>query len=89
MKTATMIHTNNERPDDERDMRIVFWENIERFRELKGVSIESFCEANCYPIRTYKSNLNNSGASVSFPTMQKFARYLNVNTISLFEDWSQ
>lgn len=82
-----MDKNNLIKPDDERDMRIVFWENIERFRKIKGVSIESFCEANGYPIHIYKSNLE-FGASVSFPTMQKFARYLDVNTISFFEDWS-
>lgn len=76
------------RPEGERDMRIVFWENIERFRKIKGVSVESFCEANGYPIRTYKSNIKNGGASVSFPTMQNFAEYLDINTISFFEDWS-
>ena len=75
-------------PEGERDLRIVVWENIERFRKQKGVSIESFCESNAFPIRTYKSNLEKNGASVSFPTMQKFAKYLGVNTISLFEDWS-
>lgn len=78
----------HKRPEGERDMRIVFWENVERFRELKGVSIESFCEVNSYPIRTYKSNIKHGGASVSFPTMQKFAKYLDINTISFFEDWS-
>ncbi len=80
------IHTNI--PEGERDLRIVVWENIERFRKQKGVSVESFCEAVGFPIRTYRSNLKNKGASVSFPTIQKFARYLEINTISLFEDWS-
>lgn len=75
-------------PEGERDLRVVVWENIESYRKQKGVSIDSFCEANAFPIRTYKSNLENKGASVSFPTMQKFAKYLEVNTISLFEDWS-
>ncbi|MDT2835126.1 helix-turn-helix transcriptional regulator [Vagococcus carniphilus] len=76
-------------PEGERDLRIIVWENIERFRKQKGVSVESFCEANAFPIRTYKRNLENNGASVSFPTIQKFAKYLGVNTISLFEYWSQ
>ncbi len=76
-------------PEGERDLRIVVWENIERFRKQKGVSIETFCEANAFPIRTYRSNLENNGATVSYPTTQKFAKYLGVNTISLFEDWSE
>ena len=75
-------------PEGERDLRIVVWENVERYRKQKGVSIDSFCESVGFPIRTYHSNLKNGGASVSFPTIQKFAKFLGISTISLFEDWS-
>lgn len=77
------------RPNGERDLRVVFWENVERFRQEKGLSIASFCENVGYPIRTYKDNIaRDEAGSVSFPTVQKFAKYLGVNSISLFEDWS-
>lgn len=75
-------------PEGERDLRIVVWENVERYRKQKGVSIDSFCESVGFPIRTYRSNLKYGGATLSFPTLQKFAYVLNVKTIDLLEDWS-
>lgn len=75
------------KPNDERDLREVIWENLEKYRKLKGISQRELCKKVVYDNVQYSKN-KKKPVSVSLPVLQRFAFYLEINTIDLFEDWS-
>lgn len=74
-------------PEGERDIRIVIWENIEKYRIESDISAMALCKKVGYDHSSYYKN-KKSPTSISLPVLQRFAFFLNVKTIDLIEDWS-
>lgn len=79
---------NYEIPEGERDLKIVVWENIEMYRTKKKYSQREFCKMTDYDYKQYEVG-KRIGKSLQFQTLQRFAYYLGIKTIDLFEDWSE
>lgn len=80
--------SNIKMPKGERDLRIVVWENLERYRKIKGMSQLELCRNVVYDNIQYSKN-KKKPVSINYPVLQRFAYYLEINTIDLFEDWSE
>lgn len=73
-------------PEGERDLREVVWENLEKYRKIKGISQLELCKLVKYDHMQYSRN-KKKPVSINYPVLQRFAFYLEINTIDLFEDW--
>lgn len=75
-------------PDGERLLTEVVWENIEKYRKEKKLSVTDLCKKVGYTSSNYIKNRREKG-QIMPNTIQKFAGVLGVKTIDLIEDWSE
>ncbi|MBO0477945.1 helix-turn-helix domain-containing protein [Vagococcus sp. DIV0080] len=76
------------RPEGERDLKVVVWENIEKYRKERDLSQIELCKLVGYNSVQYSKNKKRP-KSVTFPVLQRFAYILRVKTIDLIDDWSE
>ncbi|MFW3538011.1 hypothetical protein [Vagococcus fluvialis] len=75
-------------PEGERLISEVVWENIDRYRSEKRITVSTLCLKVGYQTSEYIKN-KKSGKQIRLNTIQKFAWALGVKTLDLFEDWSE
>lgn len=75
-------------PEGERYVMDVVWENVEKYRKEKGMTVNHLCTRATYSPSNYNKRLEAKGNIVP-GTIQRFAWALGVKTLDLFEDWSE
>lgn len=75
-------------PEGERLISEVVWENIDRYRSEKRITVSTLCLKVGYQTSEYIKN-KKSGKQIRLNTIQIFAWALGVKTLDLFEDWSE
>lgn len=78
----------NKIPEGERSISEVVWENIDRYRSEKRMTVSALCLKAEYNATEYVKNKKVS-KQIRLNTIQKFAWALDVKTLDLFEDWSE
>ena len=72
--------------DGQRDIKIVVGENVKRYREEAGLKRTKFATMMGYQGSNLK-RLEDGGLNIGIEKLQQIANALNVNVISLIEDW--
>ena len=72
--------------DGQRDIKIVVGENVKRYREEAGLKRTKFARMMGYQGSNLK-RLEEGGLNIGIEKLQQIANALNVNVISLIEDW--
>ena len=72
--------------DGQRDIKIVVGENVKRYREEAGLKRTKFATMMGYQDSNLK-RLEEGGLNIGIEKLQQIANALNVNVISLIEDW--
>lgn len=72
--------------DGQRDIKIVVGENVKRYREEAGLKRTKFARMMGYQGSNLK-RLEDGGLNIGIEKLQQIANALNVNVISLIEDW--
>ena len=72
--------------DGERDIKVVVGENVKRYREEAGLKQTKFAGMIGYQGSNLK-RLEEGGLNIGIEKLQQIANALNVNVISLIEDW--
>ena len=74
--------------DGQRDIKIVVGENVKRYREEAGLKQTKFARMMGYQGSNLK-RLEEGGLNIGIEKLQQIANALNVNVISLIEDWEE
>ena len=72
--------------DGQRDIKIVVGENVKRYREEAGLKRTKFARMMGYQGSNLE-RLEEGGLNIGIEKLQQIANALNVNVISLIEDW--
>ena len=72
--------------DGQRDIKIIVGENVKRYREEAGLKRTKFARMMGYQGSNLK-RLEEGGLNIGIEKLQQIANALNVNVISLIEDW--
>lgn len=72
--------------DGQRDIKIVVGENVKWYREEAGLKRTKFANSLGYQGSNLK-RLEEGGLNIGIEKLQQIANALNVNVISLIEDW--
>ena len=72
--------------DGQRDIKIVVGENVKRYREEAGLKRTKFATMMGYKGSNLE-RLEEGGLNIGIEKLQQIANELNVNVISLIEDW--
>ena len=72
--------------DGQRDIKLVVGENVKRYREEAGLKRTKFANSLGYQGSNLK-RLEEGGLNIGIEKLQQIANALNVNVISLIEDW--